>query len=229
MKKVREQLSPSLVISLVALFVALGGGAYAAIGINSVGTKQLKRNAVTAAKIKRSAVTTPKVKNQAITAAKLKNNAVTSAKLANGGVASSKLADSSVVESKIADGSVSEAKLGPSVGGRVLAYAYVSGGSVVPTRSDGISDANLEIYGTATHCFKDLPEFSTYSVTAGAGLTEFDGIVAANASQAPDFDGFLCTSTPGAQLAVNTYYNDFFGGSDTWAAAKMPFTLVLYK
>lgn len=51
--------SPALVISLIALFVALGGTAYASTGLakNSVGTKQLKAGAVTAPKIHAGAVT----------------------------------------------------------------------------------------------------------------------------------------------------------------------------
>jgi len=50
--------SPALVISLIALFVALGGTSYAAITLpkNSVGTKQIKNNAVTASKIKNGTV-----------------------------------------------------------------------------------------------------------------------------------------------------------------------------
>ena len=57
--------SPSMVVALLALFVALGGGAYAAVSLpkNSVGAKQLKRNAVTGKKIKKSAVSSPKVKD----------------------------------------------------------------------------------------------------------------------------------------------------------------------
>jgi hypothetical protein len=47
--------SPALVISLIALFVALGGTSYAAIALkipkNSVGTAQLKNGAVTAPKL----------------------------------------------------------------------------------------------------------------------------------------------------------------------------------
>ena len=47
--------SPALVISLIALFVALGGTTYAAtsLPVNSVGTRQIKNRAVTAAKIAR--------------------------------------------------------------------------------------------------------------------------------------------------------------------------------
>ena len=46
--------SPALVVSIIALSVALGGTSYAAIVIpaNSVGTKQIKKNAVTSAKVK---------------------------------------------------------------------------------------------------------------------------------------------------------------------------------
>src|SRR4051812_18104514 len=46
--------SPATAIALVALFVALGGTGYAALKLpkNSVGTKQLKNNAVTGAKVK---------------------------------------------------------------------------------------------------------------------------------------------------------------------------------
>lgn len=51
--------SPALVISLIALFVALGGTSYAAITLpkNSVGTKQLKNGAVTKAKINKKTLT----------------------------------------------------------------------------------------------------------------------------------------------------------------------------
>lgn len=60
--------SPALVISILALFVALGGSAYAA---TKIGTKNIKNNAITSAKIKKNAVTTPKIKNGAVTGAKI--------------------------------------------------------------------------------------------------------------------------------------------------------------
>jgi len=57
------------VISTIALFLALCGGAIAAstLGKNSVGPKQLKKNAVT----------TPKLKNKAVTGAKIKPGTIT--------------------------------------------------------------------------------------------------------------------------------------------------------
>jgi hypothetical protein len=62
--------TPSLVISLIALFVALGGTSYAAITAlpkDSVGTKQLKNNAVTSAKIASGAVTAAKINTSGLT------------------------------------------------------------------------------------------------------------------------------------------------------------------
>ncbi len=52
MKRPLRAPSPAFVISLIALFVALGGTTYAATSLpkNSVGTKQLKKNAVTGPK-----------------------------------------------------------------------------------------------------------------------------------------------------------------------------------
>lgn len=63
MKRVRSKFSFSNVVALLALFVALGGSAYAATRLpkNSVGSKQLKKNAITTAKIKKAAVTGAKI------------------------------------------------------------------------------------------------------------------------------------------------------------------------
>lgn len=63
--------SPALVISIVALFVALGGSAYAA---SKIGTNDIKANAITAGKIKKNAVTSAKIKKDAVTGAKIKES-----------------------------------------------------------------------------------------------------------------------------------------------------------
>jgi hypothetical protein len=61
----RSHLSFANVISVIALFVALGGASYAAVTLpkNSVGAKQIKKNGVGASEIKKSAVRTGEVKN----------------------------------------------------------------------------------------------------------------------------------------------------------------------
>ena len=85
--------SPSLAISVVALFVAIGGVAGALPGKNSVDSGDLKKNAVHASDVKNAAVTTKKLKNKAIKTAKLADGAVTSAKVAEGAIATADLAE----------------------------------------------------------------------------------------------------------------------------------------
>jgi len=59
----RFQLSPAMAVACLALFVSLGGGAYAAL--------HLKKNSVTTSSIKNGAVTSSKIANHAITGRKL--------------------------------------------------------------------------------------------------------------------------------------------------------------
>jgi hypothetical protein len=71
--------SPALVVSIIALIVALGGVSYAATTLpnGSVGTKQLKNKAVTNAKLGPQSVGTAKIKNGAVTAALINPNGLT--------------------------------------------------------------------------------------------------------------------------------------------------------
>jgi hypothetical protein len=62
LKQIRKRLTYANVMSSIAVFLVIGGAtAFAALGKNTVGTKQLKKNSVTTAKIKKGAVTGPKV------------------------------------------------------------------------------------------------------------------------------------------------------------------------
>jgi hypothetical protein len=53
--------SPAMIVAIIALFAALTGSAYAALGKNTVGSKQLKSKAVTTGKIANNAVNGAKV------------------------------------------------------------------------------------------------------------------------------------------------------------------------
>ena len=88
MKAIGRHLTYANVISTLALFLVLAGGAaYAAkVAKKSVGPSQLKANAVTTAKIKANSVTTRKIKRNAIANAKIKDGAVESEKIADGSV-----------------------------------------------------------------------------------------------------------------------------------------------
>lgn len=80
--------SPALVIAMLALFVAIGGGAYAAskVGKNKVVTKSIKNGAVTGPKIKAGAVGGEQLADGAITGAKVADGSIGAADLAPGTV-----------------------------------------------------------------------------------------------------------------------------------------------
>ena len=86
----RFRLSPALVISVIALFVALGGVGYAAA---TVGTDDIQTGAVTSPKIHNAAVNTQKLAAGAVGNGKIADFAVTSGKLGSDSVTAPKLAD----------------------------------------------------------------------------------------------------------------------------------------
>ena len=106
--KLEGRPSPALVISLIALFVALGSGAYAA---NKIGTNQIKKRAVTTGKLAGKAVTTGKLADQAVSGDILQDAAVSESKLGQSAVATDKIADSAVTNSKLNGTSVGTNKL----------------------------------------------------------------------------------------------------------------------
>jgi hypothetical protein len=59
--------SPAMIVAIIALFAALTGSAYAALGKNTIGSKQLKAKAVTTGKIANNAVTGAKVAKGSLT------------------------------------------------------------------------------------------------------------------------------------------------------------------
>ncbi len=68
----------ALLVSLLALVASAAGAGYAAA---TIGTQQLKNNAVTAKKIKKNAVTTKKIKKNAVTGDKVKDGSLTAVEL----------------------------------------------------------------------------------------------------------------------------------------------------
>ncbi len=79
LRRISTRISPTSVIAMVALFVALGGISYAAAG--KIGAAGLKNGAVTKQKLRKNAVVSAKIRNGAVTGAKIKNDAVTGAKV----------------------------------------------------------------------------------------------------------------------------------------------------
>ena len=82
----RKHLSFANVMSVVAVFIALGGASYAAVNLpkNSVGTKQLKEKSVGTKQLKEKSVGTKQLKGKAVSTKKLSADAVTSGKVRDG-------------------------------------------------------------------------------------------------------------------------------------------------
>lgn len=78
MTKLKARLTYANVMATIAVFLALGGGAIAAIKIpkKSVGTKQLKANAVTEAKLADKAVSNAKLGDAAVNGAKVQDRSI---------------------------------------------------------------------------------------------------------------------------------------------------------
>lgn len=149
MGRLRLRPSPALFVAVLALFLAMSGGAYAVtttLGRNTVGTKQLKSGAVTATKLRDAAVTGPK----------LAANAVTSGNVADG----------SLVARDFATGQL-QASLGTLAAGHTESGTWALGGNAYTTGATLLGaasfpiplaaglDASHVVYVTgssATHC-----------------------------------------------------------------------------
>lgn len=122
MKHLREKLTYANVVSTIALFLVLSGGAALAasqLAKNSVGTKQLKKNAVTAAKIKNGAVTGAKVKDGSLTGADLAAASVAATQLATNSVDSGKVVDKSLTGGDVGNDTLTGTNIKESTLGKV--------------------------------------------------------------------------------------------------------------
>jgi hypothetical protein len=140
-------LHPATIIAVIALLVALSGAGYAA---TTVGTSQLKNNAVT----------TPKIKNTAVTTAKLKNNAVTVAKIASNAVGAGKIANAAVTTPKIAAGAVTASQLAPATLAALQGRTGPPGPQGQPG-PPGASGATSVVVRTATDTINTTGTFTT--------------------------------------------------------------------
>jgi hypothetical protein len=167
--------SPALVISAIALFVAIGGISWAAA---TIGTNDIKNNAVTAKKLHKKAVTTKKIKNTAVNRTKLSGDQRTlwAAVQSNGTIADQ-------------SGGISVTPLG---GGSYIVnfHRNVSGRALMATGTNGrvIVDAILcnGGSGVGTDCSPDAPNDSRHvgvntalAATAPATFTNLPFYVAA--------------------------------------------------
>lgn len=174
LRSVLSRMTYANVVASLALFVALGGAGFAASQLpkNSVGTSQIKNNAVVAAKIKSSAVESAKLKNDAVVAAKIKNGAIETAKLANDAVTGAQVKAGSLDASDIT-GAVAAANVANGLAkvtyktATATVPAYSGSGSAPGASATATCDAGQSVLGGGIDVESDADEIVNDSHPAG--------------------------------------------------------------
>jgi len=194
--KLKRHLSVANVLSCTALFVALGGSAFAAVKLNAGQVKavNIANQAVTNPKIKQQAVTSGKIKNGGVNALDIGAGQVTGEKLATGAVTGKKLAkkavsprtiaNEAVVTDKLANGAVVASKLSTSFYEQLVRnVAYESKQSVSNSEPNKTVTATCptgkEAIGGGVRLEGELAEVSvtgSYPVSTGAARTGWEAI-----------------------------------------------------
>jgi hypothetical protein len=203
-QQIRQRLTYANVMSSLAVFLVLGGGA--AYAAKKIGSHDLRGGSVTTAKIKRNAVTRSKIKADAISTAKIAKGAVTNGRLADGAVSLEKLAPGFIAPAAE----------------KLSHVADISAGGVVLAGSLGISQANVTHPEAGFYCFAGF-------VPAPAG-----GVATVDYSEAGEnvliqFDtgqGPVCPV--GTQAFVNTRRPISFKVKDSTESIDAGFFLLLY-
>jgi hypothetical protein len=126
------RVSPSLVIGCLALFLALGGTAFAA-GKLSVGSAQIVDGSIRTVDLHDNAVKAPKIAPDAVGAVQIAENAVESPEVAPESLTSADLGTASVGSSEVQDQSLGAGDLGPdSVGSSELQASAVRAAELGP-------------------------------------------------------------------------------------------------
>jgi hypothetical protein len=192
----KRHLSVANVLSCIALFVALGGAAYAAVKIpvNGVKARNIAPQAVTNAKLKTQAVTSGKIKNGGVNALDIGAGQVTDEKIATGAVTAKKIAKKTVTGRTLAEEAVTTAKIGKEAvdASKISAalwlqlvrnVAYVNAGSALDSEANKSATANCpagkEAVGGGVRLEGELAEVAvtaSYPVSTGNSRTGWSGI-----------------------------------------------------
>jgi hypothetical protein len=199
---VRKHLSFANVTSMLALFIALGGSAYAAaqLPVNSVGKSQIRSSAVGKSEAARNAVGRSEVRSSAIGRSEIASN----------GVGSSEIKTNAIGTKEIRDGKVDVADLTP---------AALAANGV--TFRASVSDAGALTGGNAKSATRTTDP-GVYSVDLGTDVSKCQ--VSATIAGTGATPGVI-TVTPGASTNLLTVST--FDTAEPPVAANQPFDLLV--
>ncbi|HEX5984412.1 MAG TPA: hypothetical protein VFY69_09425 [Solirubrobacterales bacterium] len=196
MNTLKRHLSVANVLSCIALFVALGGTAFAAVklGAGQVKAVNIAKQAVTNPKIKQQAVTSGKIKNGGVNALdigagqvigeKIATGAVTGKKIGKKAVSPRTIAEEAVTAGKLANESVVASKLSASLYAQLVRnVTYVNSSSVSNTEANKTATATCpagkEAIGGGVRLEGELADVSvtgSYPVSSGTLRTGWEAI-----------------------------------------------------
>jgi hypothetical protein len=107
----RRHLTYANLMSTLAVFLAVGGGA--AYAANTIFSTDIVDGEVKTQDLAADAVTSPKILDGGVKVTDINDGAVTNTKLGDGAVTSSKIGDGAVTNFKLGSGVVTHSKLGP--------------------------------------------------------------------------------------------------------------------
>ena len=121
--------SPAMLVAVTALFVGLGGSAFA---VSNIGTNDLKNQAVTTEKIDKRAVTAGRLARDSVKSGKIRDDAVKTDRLRNNAVKSSKIDNGAVKRDKVEDAAINNSKLA-----NPTYWALITGNAPAVARTNG--------------------------------------------------------------------------------------------
>jgi hypothetical protein len=184
--RVRARLSFANVTSAIALFVALGGSAYAAVELpaNSVGRAQIRTSGVGKSEIGANTVGTSELRNSGVAAADIKSGAVGPSEVRPNAIDSDELADGGIGAADLSD----------------AAKTAVAAIDAVTFRASAAADGTAP-KGNAKAITKTAT--GVYSVDLGTDVSACQSVASVNSTAAA-----IATVAPGASsnlLTVSTF------------------------
>lgn len=217
MKQIRKRITYANVMSSIAVFLVLGGGA--AYAAKKIGSNEIKGNSITTGKIKKEAVSASKLKKNSVTTAKIANGAVTGAKINLGSVGTVPNATHAIsadnANNANAVNGMHLAKIHFAVGANTANTTVFSGDGLTLNASCSASE-QLEFTGTTSVNNSEIYESGNYLTTFrgnfddefNIGDTEKVGENIGDETQ-DEIQGQLVYSTPaGAEVTAQFSLND---------------------
>lgn len=202
MTRFRSHFTFANVVSVIALFVALGGSSYAAVKING---KEIKTKSITGSKLKSDTLTGKQIKESTLATVPNATNATNASNLL--GFNPSSFAPASAVFSSSVNAGVTNPVIldDPSTGLKVVGNT-----NAINTKFVNTSSSEMEIVVHASYNASDETLFIDY-LAAGASTVH---ILEATGTQQFEVTAFNVAT--GKLLHANCMYADFGPGSVRW-------------